>query len=200
MRRQNSNDKKLKQTFHQGETTIFYGNIKKTDIADGPGVRVSLFVSGCRNRCKECFQPETWAFDYGRPFTEETEKEILSALSPEFISGLTVLGGEPLEPENQQALLPFLKKVKKQFPDKTVWLYSGFTFEELFSDSCRACTPEIKEILTFSEVLVDGRFMSDKKNLLLKFRGSSNQRLIDLKATLEKGKVTLWEGSSRGLG
>ncbi len=200
MRRQNSNDKKLKQTFHQGETTIFYGNIKKTDIADGPGVRVSLFVSGCRNRCKECFQPETWAFDYGRPFTEETEKEILSALSPEFISGLTVLGGEPLEPENQQALLPFLKKVKKQFPDKTVWLYSGFTFEELFSASCRACTPEIKEILTFSEVLVDGRFMSDKKNLLLKFRGSSNQRLIDLKTTLEKGKVTLWEGSSRGLG
>lgn len=200
MRRQNSNDKKLKQTFHQGETTIFYGNIKKTDIADGPGVRVSLFVSGCRNRCKECFQPETWAFDYGRPFTEETEKEILSALSPEFISGLTVLGGEPLEPENQQALLPFLKKVKKQFPDKTVWLYSGFTFEELFSDSCRACTPEIKEILTFSDVLVDGRFMHDKKNLLLKFRGSSNQRLIDLKTTLEKGKVTLWEGSSRGLG
>lgn len=200
MRRQNSNDKKLKQTFHQGETTIFYGNIKKTDIADGPGVRVSLFVSGCRNRCKECFQPETWAFDYGRPFTEETEKEILSALSPEFISGLTVLGGEPLEPENQQTLLPFLKKVKKQFPDKTVWLYSGFTFEELFSDSCRACTPEIKEILTFSDVLVDGRFMHDKKNLLLKFRGSSNQRLIDLKTTLEKGKVTLWEGSSRGLG
>ncbi len=200
MRRQNSNDKKLKQTFHQGETTIFYGNIKKTDIADGPGVRVSLFVSGCRNRCKECFQPETWAFDYGRPFTEETEKEILSALSPEFISGLTVLGGEPLEPENQQTLLPFLKKVKKQFPDKTVWLYSGFTFEELFSASCRACTPEIKEILTFSDVLVDGRFMHDKKNLLLKFRGSSNQRLIDLKATLEKGKVTLWEGSSRGLG
>ena len=200
MRRQNSNDKRLKQTFHQGETTIFYGNIKKTDIADGPGVRVSLFVSGCRNRCKECFQPETWAFDYGRPFTEETEKEILSALSPEFISGLTVLGGEPLEPENQQTLLPFLKKVKKQFPDKTVWLYSGFTFEELFSDSCRACTPEIKEILTFSEVLVDGRFMHDKKNLLLKFRGSSNQRLIDLKTTLEKGKVTLWEGSSRGLG
>ena len=200
MRRQNSNDKRLKQTFHQGETTIFYGNIKKTDIADGPGVRVSLFVSGCRNRCKECFQPETWAFDYGRPFTEETEKEILSALSPEFISGLTVLGGEPLEPENQQTLLPFLKKVKKQFPDKTVWLYSGFTFEELFSASCRACTPEIKEILTFSDVLVDGRFMHDKKNLLLKFRGSSNQRLIDLKATLEKGKVTLWEGSSRGLG
>lgn len=200
MRRQNSNDKKLKQTFHQGETTIFYGNIKKTDIADGPGVRVSLFVSGCRNRCKECFQPETWAFDYGRPFTEETEKEILSALSPEFISGLTVLGGEPLEPENQQTLLPFLKKVKKQFPDKTVWLYSGFTFEELFSASCRACTPEIKEILTFSEVLVDGRFMHDKKNLLLKFRGSSNQRLIDLKTTLEKGKVTLWEGSSHGLG
>lgn len=200
MRRQNSNDKKLKQTFHQGETTIFYGNIKKTDIADGPGVRVSLFVSGCRNRCKECFQPETWAFDYGRPFTEETEKEILSALSPEFISGLTVLGGEPLEPENQQTLLPFLKKVKKQFPDKTVWLYSGFTFEELFSASCRACTPEIKEILTFSDVLVDGRFMHDKKNLLLKFRGSSNQRLIDLKTTLEKGKVTLWEGSSRGLG
>ena len=200
MRRQNSNDKRLKQTFHQGETTIFYGNIKKTDIADGPGVRVSLFVSGCRNRCKECFQPETWAFDYGRPFTEETEKEILSALSPEFISGLTVLGGEPLEPENQQTLLPFLKKVKKQFPDKTVWLYSGFTFEELFSDSCRACTPEIKEILTFSDVLVDGRFMHDKKNLLLKFRGSSNQRLIDLKTTLEKGKVTLWESSSRGLG
>lgn len=200
MRRQNSNDKRLKQTFHQGETTIFYGNIKKTDIADGPGVRVSLFVSGCRNRCKECFQPETWAFDYGRPFTEETEKEILSALSPEFISGLTVLGGEPLEPENQQTLLPFLKKVKKQFPDKTVWLYSGFTFEELFSDSCRACTPEIKEILTYLDVLVDGRFMSDKKNLLLKFRGSSNQRLIDLKTTLEKGKVTLWEGSSRGLG
>ena len=160
-------------------------------------MRVSLFVSGCRNRCKECFQPQTWAFDYGRPFTEETEEELLSALSPEFISGLTVLGGEPLEPENQKALLPFLAKVKKQLPDKTIWIYTGFTFEELSSHSCRACTPEIKDILSIADVLVDGRFEADKKNLLLKFRGSSNQRLIDLKSTLESGKITLWDSIKR---
>lgn len=172
---------------------MHYCNIKNCDIANGAGVRVSLFVSGCRNHCKNCFQPETWAFDYGEEFTAATEEKILKMLAPSYIQGLTVLGGEPMEPENQKVLLPFLKKVKATYPDKTIWLFTGFTFEELHDASCRARTEYTDEILLLPNVLVDGRFVEEKKNISLRFRGSENQRLIDVPATLAAGTVTLWD-------
>lgn len=170
-----------------------YCNVKNCDIANGVGVRVSLFVSGCRNRCKNCFQPETWDFNYGKPFDEQTEEKLLKMLAPSYINGLTVLGGEPMEPENQRALLPFLKKVKAAYPQKTIWLYTGFTLEELRSPDCRAHTEYTEEILKLLTVLVDGRFVEEKKNISLRFRGSENQRLIDVAATLAAGSVTLWD-------
>ena len=170
-----------------------YCNVKNCDIANGVGVRVSLFVSGCRNRCKNCFQPETWDFNYGKPFDEQTEEKLIKMLAPSYINGLTVLGGEPMEPENQRALLPFLKKVKAAYPQKTIWLYTGFTLEELRSSDCRAHTEYTEEILKLLDVLVDGRFVEEKKNISLRFRGSENQRLIDVAATLAAGSVTLWD-------
>ena len=170
-----------------------YCNVKNCDIANGVGVRVSLFVSGCRNRCKNCFQPETWDFNYGKPFDEQTEEKLIKMLAPSYINGLTVLGGEPMEPENQRALLPFLKKVKAAYPQKTIWLYTGFTLEELRSPDCRAHTEYTEEILKLLSVLVDGRFVEEKKNISLRFRGSENQRLIDVAATLAAGSVTLWD-------
>lgn len=166
-----------------------YGEIKKTDIANGEGVRVSLFVSGCTHHCEGCFNPETWNFSYGREFTTETEKELLSALSPEFINGLTLLGGEPFEPQNQRVLVPFLKKVKEQFPHKNIWCYTGYLFdEELLKDS-RARCEATDEMLSMIDVLVDGEFRQELKNITLKFRGSENQRIIDVKKSLEAGKV-----------
>lgn len=170
-----------------------YCNVKNCDIANGVGVRVSLFVSGCRNRCKNCFQPETWDFNYGKPFDEQTEEKLIKMLAPSYINGLTVLGGEPMEPENQRALLPFLKKVKAAYPQKTIWLYTGFTLEELRSPDCRAHTEYTEEILKLLTVLVDGRFVEEKKNISLRFRGSENQQLIDVAATLAAGSVTLWD-------
>ena len=172
---------------------MHYCNIKNCDIANGVGVRVSLFVSGCRNHCKNCFQPETWAFDYGEEFTEETEEKLLKMLAPSYIKGLTVLGGEPREPENQKALLPFLRRVKAAYPDKTIWLYSGFTFEEMHDPASRAHTDCTDGILSLLDVLVDGRFVEEKKNISLRFRGSENQRLIDVPATLARGSVTPWD-------
>ena len=148
-----------------------YAEIKKVDIANGPGVRVSLFVSGCRNHCKGCFNPETWDFDYGRPFTRETEDEIIEALRPSWIQGLSILGGEPTEEENAAVLIPFLKRVRAVLPDKDIWLYSGYTYEALWD----------KEILTLVDVLVDGPFLLELKDAGLAFRGSRNQRIIDLK-------------------
>lgn len=145
-----------------------YGAIKKIDIANGLGVRVSLFVSGCRNHCHGCFQPETWDFNYGRPFTEETEKEIIEALRPWWIQGLTLLGGDPMEPENQQALLPFLQRVKRELPEKDVWLYTGYRLEEVRD----------APILALVDVLVDGPFLLEEKDAGLAFRGSRNQRII----------------------
>lgn len=168
---------------------MHYGNIKNCDIANGVGVRVSLFVSGCNNRCENCFNPETWDFDYGEPFTVHTENKIMDMLKPSFISGLTVLGGEPFEPSNQTALLPFLERVKKTYPDKTIWLYSGFTFEEMFTPGVRANTDIVQDILRQADVLVDGKFVQELKDITLKFRGSSNQRILDLKRSLECGKA-----------
>ena len=168
---------------------MYYGEIKKTDIANGEGVRVSLFVSGCTHRCEGCFNPETWNFCYGREFTQETEKEILNALSPDFINGLTLLGGEPFEPQNQRTLVPFLKKVREQYPHKNIWCYTGYLFdEELLKDS-RARCEVTDEMLSMIDVLVDGEFRQELKNITLKFRGSENQRIINVKKSLEAGEV-----------
>ncbi len=170
---------------------MHYGNIKKFDIADGIGVRVSLFVSGCTHHCEGCFQPETWNFNYGNLFTIDTENEIIDALSPDYIDGLTLLGGEPFEPENQKVLLPFLKKIKEVLPHKTIWAYSGYTFEEL-SQNSRARCEFTDEILSMLDVLVDGEFKQELKNISLKFRGSSNQRVIDVQKTLKEGNIVLF--------
>ena len=170
---------------------MYYGEIKDCDVANGEGVRVSLFVSGCTNRCEHCFQPQTWAFDYGRPFTEETEARILSLLSPGYISGLSLLGGEPFEPENQRTLLPFLRRVQAAYPEKNIWAFSGFTYEELLAEGSYARCGATEELLALVDVLVDGRFVEGLKDISLRFRGSSNQRLIDLNATRKTGCVTL---------
>lgn len=166
-----------------------YGTIKNCDVANGTGVRVSLFVSGCRNHCPGCFQPETWDFGYGQPFTQKTEEELLRLLQPDYINGLTLLGGDPFEPENQRVLLPFLRKVKAAFPGKDIWAYTGYTWEQLTSGSHRSCTPDTMELLSMIDVLVDGPFVEAKKNIRLRFRGSENQRVIDVVKSLKTGRV-----------
>ena len=170
---------------------MHYGNIKKLDIADGDGVRVTLFVSGCRNRCENCFQPETWSFDYGKPFTEETVQELLTALAPSYVDGLTLLGGEPFEPENQRELVKLLRRVREAFPKKNVWSYSGYTLEQICGEEHPHCEVT-EEMLSMIDVLVDGRFVEALKDVSLKFRGSSNQRIIDLKQTKVENKIVLY--------
>lgn len=171
-----------------------YAKINKNDIANGIGVRVTLFVSGCTHFCKGCFNSEAWDFNYGQPFTTEVEEELLEALAPSWIDGLTLLGGEPMEPQNQRALLPFLKRIKEMYPQKTIWCFSGYTLEdELLKDS-RARCEVTDEMLSFIDVLVDGEFVEELKDISLRFKGSSNQRLIDLKPTLATGKVVIWDG------
>lgn len=172
---------------------MHYGEIKNCDIANGVGVRVSLFVSGCTNHCKNCFQPQTWDFEYGKPFDSETENYILSLLKPSYISGLTVLGGEPFEPSNQRTLYPLLKRVREEYPKKSIWMYSGFTYEELLTEGGYSNCEVTRKILNLADVLVDGRYDDDLKNIGLRFRGSSNQRLIDLKETFRQNKIILWE-------
>ena len=173
---------------------MYYGEIKNCDIANGIGVRVTLFVSGCTNHCEQCFQPQTWDFCYGNPFTKEIENQILEMLAPEYIDGLTLLGGEPFEPANQRELLPFVKRVKEQYPNKTIWCFSGFRLDdELLQESYARCEVT-DELLSYIDVLVDGRFVAALKDISLRFRGSSNQRLIDLPKTLEKGKIVEWNG------
>ena len=172
---------------------MYYGEIKNCDIANGEGVRVTLFVSGCTNHCKNCFQPQTWAFDYGRPFTVETEEALLQMLTPAYINGLTLLGGEPFEPENQRALLPFLRLVRERLPNKTVWAFTGFTWEELHTDGSYPRCEVTDELLSLIDVLVDGRFEEELHDISLRFRGSSNQRVIDVPHTLASGGITLWE-------
>lgn len=170
-----------------------YGEIKKNDIANGIGVRTSLFVSGCRHHCKDCFNAQTWDFSYGEPFTEQTMIEILDACEPDWINGLSLLGGEPFEPENQRVLLPFLVLFKEKFPQKDIWCYSGFTFEEITGRvKSRAKTDISAEMLSLIDVLVDGRFEESKKDISLKFRGSSNQRVIDIKKTLAEKTIVLY--------
>ena len=169
-----------------------YGAIKKRDIANGPGVRVSLFVSGCTHHCPGCFNADTWDFGYGSPFTREVEDEILEMLNSEYVAGLSLLGGEPFEPCNQRVLLPFLLRVKERYPSKTIWCYSGYTLEELTGES-RARCDVTDGMLSLLDVLVDGEFVLAKKNIRLRFRGSENQRLIDMNATKENGEIVLWD-------
>lgn len=169
-----------------------YGAIKKCDIANGVGVRTVLFVSGCTHHCKGCFQPETWNFDYGERYTKETEDEIIESLRPDYVDGITLLGGEPFEPENQRELVKLLRRIKKDLPQKTVWSFSGFTYEELTGDS-RAVCEVTNEMLSMLDVLVDGEFVEAKRNISLRFRGSENQRLIDMNKTRKEGKIVLWD-------
>lgn len=171
-----------------------YCNIKTRDIADGVGVRVTLFVSGCRNHCKNCFQPETWDFNYGEPFTKEVEDHLIEELRPDFVDGLTLLGGEPGEAENQRGLLPFLQRVRKELPNKTIWCYSGFTWEQLTRKEPARCRCEVTdEFLSLLDVLVDGPYVEELHDITLLFRGSANQRLIDVPATLKAGEVVPWQ-------
>jgi anaerobic ribonucleoside-triphosphate reductase activating protein len=168
------------------------GQIYKADIANGEGVRVSLFVSGCRNHCKGCFNEATWDFKYGDPFTIKEENDIIDALKPAYIQGLTILGGEPFEPENQEVLAPFVKKVRELYPDKTIWMYSGYVFDkEMLPDDGKVHTKYTLDILKNIDVLVDGRFNCELMNLALKFRGSSNQRIILVPESLNANKVIL---------
>ncbi len=168
-----------------------YGKINPNDIANGLGVRVTLFVSGCTHHCKGCFNSETWDFSYGTPFTEETEDYILKLLDKGHINGLTLLGGEPMEPQNQRALLPLLKKVKAKFPQKDIWCYSGYLFDKEIVTG-RAHCEVTDELLSLIDVLVDGRFVEEKKNIMLKFRGSENQRIIDVKESLKQSKIVIF--------
>ena len=171
-----------------------YANIKTCDIANGPGVRTSLFVSGCTHHCKNCFNAEAWSFDAGQPFTDAVQERILTECAPEYITGLSLLGGEPMEPQNQRALLPFLRRVRKELPEKTIWAFSGFTWEELNTPGSHSCCETTPELLSLLDVLVDGRFVQALYDISLRFRGSSNQRIIDVPKTLESGNLTLWQG------
>lgn len=173
---------------------MHYGELKKCDIANGIGVRVTLFVSGCTNHCPDCFQPQTWDFDYGRAFTDETKAEIFAELDKPFVNGLTVLGGEPFEPRNQRELLPLLREVKAKYPGKTIWCFTGFRLDdELLTDGSYPRCEATDEMLACIDVLVDGRFMKELKDISLQFRGSRNQRVIDMNRTRETGTICIWD-------
>lgn len=170
-----------------------YAEIKFCDIANGAGVRTTLFVSGCRHHCPGCFNPGTWDFEAGESFTDETVEAILESLEPAYVTGLTLLGGEPLEPENQEALADLLERLHTRLPEKNVWLYTGFTWDEVVEGPSRAHTDIARRILARLAVLVDGPFVLDEKDITLRFRGSANQRVIDVQRSLRAGEVVLWE-------
>ena len=176
-----------------------YGTIKNCDIANGPGVRVSLFVSGCRHHCKGCFNPETWDFSYGRPFTEETADEIISLLKPAYIQGFSLLGGEPFEPENQPELAKFLRRIRETYPEKDIWCYTGYLFDKELLGESRARCECTDEMLSLIDVLVDGEFVQELYSVALAFRGSENQRIIDVKKSLETGEIVWHDLVSRGI-
>ena len=169
-----------------------YAGIKYCDVANGLGCRTVLFVSGCRNHCKDCFQPHTWDFSYGKEFDETIQKELLDSLKPMYVKGLTLLGGEPFEPENQIALLPFVKKVREQYPSKDIWAFTGYIYDTDLIEGGRKHCEATDELLSMIDVLVDGPFIAEQRNLMLKFRGSENQRVIDMKKTIEEGKIVLY--------
>ena len=176
-----------------------YATIKNCDIANGPGVRVSLFVSGCTHHCPGCFNEVAWDFGYGEPFTQKTIDTILDMLRPDYIRGLTLLGGEPFEPENQGAIVELLRQIKREMPQKSIWAFSGYLFEK---DILSGRLGDTREYLSYLDVLVDGPFVEAKKNLSLRFRGSENQRLIDVPKSLAAGKTILWQdwqGEKKGM-
>lgn len=170
------------------------GEVMTADVANGEGMRVSVFVSGCRNHCKGCFQPQTWDFNYGREYTPEIEQFIIDELSKSYYDGITILGGDPMEPENQEAVLRLLRRIKKELPDKNVWAYTGYVYDrDLVPGGKRFVDGVTRELLESIDILIDGRFVEELKNLMLNFRGSGNQRIIKMKETLETGKVVLSE-------
>lgn len=171
-----------------------YADIKQYDVANGTGVRVSLFVSGCTHHCKECFNKEAWDFNYGKPFTDKEIEDIIQYLKPGYIAGLSLLGGEPFEPANQEGLLPLLREVKSTYPEKNIWCYSGYLFDkDILEHMCKESVIT-RELLSYIDILVDGEFVVAQKNLKVNFRGSDNQRIIDVKKSLEIGEVVHWEG------
>lgn len=170
-----------------------YADIKRIDVANGPGVRVSLFVSGCTHHCKNCFNKVTWNFNYGEPFTEQTMETILEYLKPDYIRGITILGGEPLEASNQKGLLPLLKKVRETYPEKSIWCFTGYLFDKDVLGSMWNTIEETKELFSYIDVLVDGPFIEEKKDLGLRFKGSSNQRTIMVQESLRAGEIILWD-------
>ena len=170
-----------------------YAGIKYCDIANGSGCRTVLFVSGCRNACKGCFQPQTWDFCYGKPFDEAVQQEVIDSLEPEYITGITLLGGEPFEPENQPALLELSRRIKAKYPEKSIWSFTGYLFDRDILAKRLGPWEITQALLSYLDVLVDGPFIAAQKNLSLRFRGSSNQRLIDVPASLKSGQVVLWD-------
>ena len=166
-----------------------FSAIKTHDVANGIGVRVSLFVSGCTHHCKDCFNPETWDFNCGEPFTCEQEKQILEALKPDYIKGFSLLGGEPFEPVNQRALVSLLKKIKGSYPDKAIWCYTGYVLDRELLKESRARCEVTDEMLSYIDILIDGEFVAEQKDLNLRFRGSTNQRIIDVKESLQQGRI-----------
>lgn len=168
-----------------------YATIKYNDIANGTGVRTSLFVSGCTHRCKGCFNSEAWDFNYGLPFTKQVEDEIINSLKESYVDGLSLLGGEPFEPSNQRVLYPFLQRVKREFPNKDIWCYTGYLFDKELLSPSRATTPITKDMLSLIDVLVDGKFIEEQKNISLAFKGSENQRIIDVKSSLKENRVVI---------
>ena len=179
-----------------------YAEIKNCDIANGPGVRVSLFVSGCTHHCPGCFNQVAWDFDYGQPFTQQTIDEILEMLKPGYIKGLTLLGGEPFEAENQGAIVELLRQIKEKYPAKSIWAFSGYLFDRDILSGRLGDWEITREYLSYLDVLVDGPFVEARKNLSLRFRGSENQRIIDVPASLAAGGIVLWkdwQGDERGL-
>lgn len=166
-----------------------YANIKKIDVANGEGVRVSVFVSGCNHHCKGCFNQCAWDFNYGKKFTEKEEQQIIDYMNHDYISGLSLLGGEPLEPKNQEGLLPLVKKVKEKFPNKDIWCYTGFDFEKDVVEKMAKNNETTRELLKYIDIIVDGKFEEDKKDLKLQFRGSSNQKIVDVKKSLQTGQI-----------
>ena len=172
---------------------MYYADIKKVDVANGPGVRVSLFVSGCTHKCKGCFNEEAWDFKYGHEYTQKEEDKIIELLKPDYIEGRTILGVEPFEYVNQKGILPLLRRIRKELPNKTIWCFSGYTFDtDILEDMCNKYE-ETRELISYIDVLVDGKFEIDKKNFKLKFRGSSNQRIINVKESLKNNKVILMD-------
>ena len=169
-----------------------YATIKNCDIANGPGVRVSLFVSGCTHRCPGCFNEVAWDFNYGQPFTQAVEDDILEMLAPDYVQGITLLGGEPFEPQNQAVLVPFLRRIRDRYPHKSIWAFSGYLFENMLSGRVGDAAT-CRSFLELLDVLVDGPFIQDKKNLMLRFRGSENQRILDVPRSLEQNTAVLWQ-------